>query len=276
MDPIHIKWLNRNSIRAYPLREDAVSPGSTGLPVPNDLLVDAYILAPDEEDGIYLSAVCVSERSGIISIALSSVRTGATLATATVVAGDSVTFIPVPVDPVQPGVVGYVCFGDFAAAPPVGFLGTTFFDNTHALESRALINTGTFPVTSMRAGSSSPPVSGVVKLLLRRGLQGAVTTGTDGDGEPLTYLTLSLRTPSDFAPACPDITEPSLCNNAVFSINEAVPDENGNIELEFVGFTHAEQAGHILQVLALISGEAHCTQMLLPDHEGRLPPMYLE
>lgn len=257
----HLEWLNRNALRAFPLRDQARASSISDWALPTELLVDAFITVPADSVGIYLSSVCLTPR--LLTVAFSIAETGVTVATATAVRGVTSPWERVHVQPAQDGVGGYVAFGPVLTHWP-DELGHHRFDPSNLLVERAILPIGDFPITSLKARLATAALTGQVELRGSGSMQIAVTSGTDDDDEPLTYLTFSLARPEDFAPICRPPVHPLLCNRLpILSINGVVPDENGDLVVEFVGFDSA-QVDHLLAATLLVTGPAYCGGITAP------------
>jgi hypothetical protein len=120
-----------------------------------------------------------------------------------------------------------------------------------------------------------PEILGEAAIACSGQIVGVVTSGTADDGEPLTFLTLSIIDPSLFAPLCDPPADVALCSKRpIFFLNEVNPDENGNIEIEFVGFQSVVTTDHSIRPLVLLPGTAICNPQPLPNDEGQLPPLF--
>lgn len=272
------EWLSLNNGRSFPIREDASRISPTGFVIPYNLLVDLNVCVANEPAGVYISAVCLTPK--IVTIVLASVATGTTLATCSAFPGKDRPWISKPVDPIADGVAGFAAFGSFLddghSDAFRSFKGTNQFDTSCIVEARCVIDIASFPVTSIRASSATENLSGSATLTVGGDMSVAVSNGEDDDQEVLTYLTLSLNNPEDFIPACATAPDQSLCaSNPILSINDTVPDENGNITIEFIGFT-TEQMAEVLKAYLLLTGTAFCPAIPIPDDIGQLPPYFTD
>lgn len=103
-----IQFENANELRRYPLSEDATCVDDTGVPLPDNVLVDMSVASFRALPGLRVSSVHVGP--GLVSVSLSD-DSGA-VATATVVAAAFEPYAPVALDSLRDGVSGYVSFGE--------------------------------------------------------------------------------------------------------------------------------------------------------------------
>jgi len=276
----HLEWLSRNNLRSFPIREDAPRVSTSGFVIPDNLLVDLFLCVPDEPQGVYISSVCLTPK--IITIVFASVATNITLATASAFPETERGLKSKPINPLVDGVAGFVTFGSFLSdgfkSAASSYSGSNMFTGSCIIEAKCLTMISSFPVSSIRASAATKTITGAAIVIPGGYLNMETTSGTDTDDEIITYVTLSLSASdlSAFAPACATVPDKALCSRRpILSINDAVPDLNGNITIEFIDMI-TEQIVHILKISLLATGTIFCTQVELPDSLGRLPPNYVD
>lgn len=269
------EWLTRNCSRSFPLREDASRLSlNTQWTLPDFFLADASLTVPEADPGIYLGAVMISNK--ILTVVLASIATGASIAYASVVQGVNNSLDKVAVTPLIPGVSGYLTFG--TALDPENFAllqqhqGQHVFATGLILEARCILDTGIFPVTSM-AALAAKKITGVVSIDGTDELLIGLGAGED-QGDPVAFLTLSLKNPSRFLSPCEHPMTVCDCPEMpILTINGVAPDQNGTITIEVV-----DQNGNVylvdpsvLNFLITRSGIELCNRPKMPDQYGRLP-----
>lgn len=270
---IHQEWLNRNSLRRFPLVENSLALSNRGLHLPDDLIVDATIVAPSAPSGIYLGAVCVTER--IVSAVICSVDTNEAICSAVVNVSHE-QYSAVRVDPVIEGVCGFICFGPGLSRERVSELlpwrGTNLFDSSNRFEERCLIETGAFPVRSLGPISSGSGMRGDVALIASGGTKLDVSASTDETGRPVTQVVVSIDAPEAFRSPCDKLQSGIQCSPpAILSINGVVPDQSGNITVEFIGFGEVAEQDNGVLLLVESDGKKNCVRPTMPDASGSLP-----
>ena len=271
------EWLSRNNLRSFPIKENSPRIASSGFDIPNNLIVDAFIFAENETDGVCLSAICITSK--LLTVVLSSVSSGKTLATASILSTTSASQRSIALNPVSSGVAGTITFGSFFDSDFSKFSnkyqGTNSFGLSCVLETRCTIGLTSFPIKSIRANRFPNKISGNVTIETPSGISIAETYGTDSDGEKLTFLTFSLDNPESFIPTCYETINKSLClRPPILSINTAVPDSNGNINVVFDGIT-SSLFSNVLEAYYLVPKKNLCPDIPLPDSDGKLPPSFI-
>lgn len=272
---LNLGWLGRNCVRNYPLREDAPRLAlNTSWELNNRILADVFVVAPELEDGVYVSSVTVTRR--IISVTFSSTKDDRALGCASAIYGVDEPFARKPLQALEPGVSGTVTFGTILAADffedPGLVTGMHLFPSTSLLEARACLSTGPFPVQGLSI-NGLPKLNGSVELQTNDQLFITRTDGVEG-GEPVTYLTLDLVNPASFLSPCEVPTSPCQCSKIpIQNINGVVGDENGAITIEIVDENGAITllGTSLLNFRMLRTGNVVCERPPMPDEYGRLP-----
>ena len=275
-----LEWLSRNNLRSFPIKENSYRTANSGFEIPNNLIVDLFMFAENELEGVHLSAICITPQ--LITVVFSSVSTSKTLATASILSTATAKDRCVSLNPVSPGVAGTVTFGSFLDSDFYSFLNKYKGTNNFGLygqlcevETRCIIGMSSFPIKSIRANKFPNKIAGNVNIETPFGISITETHGTDTDDEKLTFLTFSLDNPETFVPTCYPILDLSLCKRpAILSINTATPDSNGNITIIFVGL-ESKTFSTIINVYLLVERQQYCIDIPEPDIDGKLPPRFL-
>ena len=102
-------WLNRNSRRTFPIREDSkLVAENTGWRIPDGLIADLFVVAPAAQS-LCITAVTVTSR--IVSVVIGDAVTGESVATASAVIGEGRPYAKKSLIPIAPGVAGTITFG---------------------------------------------------------------------------------------------------------------------------------------------------------------------
>jgi len=269
-----IEWLNRNSLRSFPIREDANTVSLNTLwTLPTGVLADIFITGPGLEKGVYLSSVCITQQ--IISVSFAN-SNGTTIATASAVSGVDNSYSRFPLQSIQVGVSGSVSFGDILE--PVNFatlpLGIHLFSSNCQLETRTLMDTGIPPVYAL--STISPGLfQGTVSINTNTGFIVMESQGTDNN-DPISIFTFSLNSPAVFLSPCENPSTPCECpSTPIYFLNNVPPDANGLITIELILLS-----GEIIPLLInpstlafsiLATGDSLCQKPQMPDQWGRLP-----
>ena len=270
----NLEWLTRNSLRSFPVVEDAHSVSlNTGWKLPDFLIADALILVESEPAGVYVQSVTIS--SMIIAVVLGSVQTGRALGTVSTIRGQDDEFARKPIAPLIPGVSGFVTFGsalsDERFRELQDHVGMHLFPTSVVLEGRSVMNVGPFPVRSI--GRSISMLSGAVSISTNSAMTFQISQGVH-NGDPMQIVTMALANPGAFLSPCENPTTQCECPTVpIGSINGVLPDGSGVIHLELVdasGNVYA-MAPSVLSFLLTRTGDSLCNRPAMPDAYGRLP-----
>lgn len=268
-------WLNRNSLRSFPIREDSVLVAeNTGWTIPSSLVVDLFVVAPGASN-LCITAVTVTSK--IVSVVIGDRDTGESVATASAVIGEGTPYARKDLIAIMPGAAGSIVFGPLVAEGDNGWKsedqGQHIFGAKTMIESRCVLNPGPFPITSFSPRRGSAPIAGFVSLLTNDQVVVGVSEGEDG-GDPLSLVSFDLADPAAFVSPCETRESPCQCRFLpIMSINDVLPDDNGRIFLELV-----DEHGHIvplgahgLSFLLTRTSADICVKPVMPDEYGRLP-----
>lgn len=276
------EWLNRNSLRSYPLADGA------GGGMPHALLSDVFA-AGSFDGGAFLLSARISARSATVVIGDLS---GAAMGYA--VAEFGMDRYPVAEISQIPGgapVSGRVVFGPIfdpgERADLSEFLGAFDFGAGEApLCPRCYIDCGLPPLSSIRCGMKSGSASGAISIDPGPGISLSVSESTHASGEKIYTVTVGLQSPPDLLNPCsPRTSDPrGACGEgAIRSINGVSrhPDTKG-IEIEFApqptaprGSVVVDTDRNTVEIEYLESAQDSCIEdPALPDQYGRMPDSF--
>jgi len=249
-------WYNLQSTRRYPLDETSTGDGDDGTTMRDDILVDCHIRFPSTY-GEYLYVQGITVSAGLVTVLFGAANnlqaaTGVTIATVA---------LPKPVAPsvnyavtgLIPGVSGWVVFGP---GIDTNFVGRYTKPSQSLVAPRCGRPIRALPIPTMGKLGVATSLQGLVTLnavtpvkVTYKENAGDVVLGANGHiirqakqalifelDQSLandTYNPLSL-----FLGPCSQRPESGTCpKTPIESINGVTPDCDGNIEIEFPGFT---------------------------------------
>ena len=84
---------------------------------------------------------------------------------------------------------------------------------------------------------------------------------------------MTLQNMDPYFPPCSDPSLALGCSQpAIYRINGVTPDSNGNIQINFVGFSSEISGNGFISLSVLANGTDNCSRPVMPDSSGRLPP----
>lgn len=236
-------FYNANSTRAYPIDDGATATADDGTPLPSHILVDCHLQFPVVAGRYaFVSGVTVTDR----------------LVTVTILAADdpenAATFVPLgavtlpkpivphvhyPIDPMYPGVGGFLVFENTDAR----YIGRFSSPAQTRLLPRCASAYSALPITSLRKQGQATGLTGLVRLVAGDDLE-IVKESRVVDDWPRDVIVIRLAAApnrnvfQDYVGPCGVRPESRNClKEGIEAINDAVPDCDGNIEIEFVGMT---------------------------------------
>lgn len=278
----NLEWLNRNSMRAFPIGEDTAPVLSSGVPLPNDILVDAFIVAALPGPG-KAAIYSVTFTPATITAVIWDEESGKTIGYATAVKGRHHPNSSIPIQSSDGLSSGSVTFGavmeleDFTP-----YLGVHRQPVGVYLEARCVIFTGVPMVSSLEADLQDGVASGDVTLSLGEELQAVITEDVVNGCEETT-VELSLVSPENFLPDCYPIYIDPLCfcgQLPIITINGVPRDENDEgIDIIFgnglLGQITNDELRNLISLLVSESGDSVCFEdPIIPDTFGRLGPLF--
>lgn len=279
------EWLNRNSLRAFPVMEDCRLLFNYGDDMPNSILVDMFlaIALPGPMD---LCVDTVSFTMRTVTVVLSSAEGGQSVGYATAILGSTPPNSAVPIKSPSGQVSGTVSFGkilDVAQYSDYGnFIGTHKQAAGVMIDQRCYICTGKPVVESISVDLQDGFVNGNATISLGGELRAEISELLI-NGVSETQVELFLANPEEFLPDCyPKYIDP-LCycgQRPVITVNGVPRDEDGDlgIDITIAGedaeITNEEDL-NLLQVAVEKPKTAICVEdPIVPDSYGRLGPNF--
>lgn len=246
------EWMNANEQRNYPLHTLATRMDKNGKELPNDAIVDGQLWLPRSAGRLaYISSFGLTSKLVTLTILatddnpfcpISSTSAQFVPLAVLSVVRPIVRYKPYQVTPLYPGVGGWFAFGGRCELDePL----TLLFDEPEAtiLTDRAVRAYNDVPVLSLGKEGSATELTGLVRL---KGEAGAVITRKEqriigGSVKDVAVIALDLTTNGvetlqDLAGTCGHRPQARNCNKApIVSINDVLPDDVGNIDIEFEG-----------------------------------------
>jgi hypothetical protein len=233
-------WYAARGTQAYPVDENATGIDDAGISLPHDIIVDCSLnWDPSYGQYAFVSSVTVTDK--IVSIIISACETPTTASSftplAVVTTPQPVTaFTHYAIEALQPGVAGFIVFGDVSST----------YAGRFSTPAQSLIR----PACAYPAHSFTVPT--VRKYGMNTGLRGLVQLIGGDDIEVVSDAVIinnvetqviafrlaastTTRTPlRDFIGPCGSRPESENCIDVgIEKINELSPDENGNINIIF-------------------------------------------
>jgi hypothetical protein len=253
MSLVFVDWLNENEDRAYPINEVATRVATSGVILPNNILVDANIALPRSAGRfVYVSSIGIS--TGLVSLTLVASSTslceaGSSLGTPTFTPIGAISlrrpivrFKNYPILAMYPGVAGWVAFGGGALDLPNGTY--LFAGPAEAqLVDRAVRSYDDTPVFSLGKVGAALALTGIVRIA---GVSGITRTfkaqrvieGVTRDVGVIGLDTTinGVTTLQTFAGNCGHRPQVNTCNSTpIVAINGVPPDCDGDIAIRFEG-----------------------------------------
>lgn len=246
-----------NGARGYPLDDAASAVSDAGVPLSPDLLVDCALRFPADL-GAFAFVAAVAAAPGLVTVAIEacprpaapSLLAGAAPTPAfrplgtIAVRGRPPIHVPIPIDPDDPRVAGWIVLGPGALAPWTGTFAGPEGGGLLPRCARAVPAPG---VTSIRVGRAVAGLTG--RATLAAGSDVVVVPGRRfvvGVERDVLEVGLAVPTPTvlaAYAGPCGARPESRTCDPpAVESLGGAVPDASGNVEIVFAGTLAATTA----------------------------------
>lgn len=239
----NLNWYNLQSTRRYPLDDTADGESDEVHDnLPNDIIVDAHIRYP-QNIGAYAYVQGVTISSGIVTVIIGASHTttddGATIAAVTVTQ-PARAYVNYAVQPVVPGVAGWITFG-----PGI----ETAFSGRYSSPQQTLISRRCarpyrpLPIPSLGKIGLTSALSDQITLLGESPVE-VVRQNVTVDGKPVDALvfrlnkndaSLNYNPYSYFLSSCGQRPESGTCpKTPIETINGVSPDCAGNINISFV------------------------------------------
>lgn len=233
------EWLNRNSLRSFPVSDGMSLLLDNGGELPNSVLVDMFVVASLPGPGrLYVSTVCFTLTT--VTVVVADVDTGASIGYATGLLGHTPPNSSVAIQSPSGFGSGSVTFGDILNTSSHHDYGT--FIGSHrqpvnrTLDRRCFIYTGRPMIERMKVDHQDGEVIGNATISLGNEIQ-AYVSEIEINGVKETQVELSLISPEEFLPACyPRFTSPlCFCDRpTIVTINGVPRDEDGDLGIDIV------------------------------------------
>lgn len=261
------EWLVRNSLRSYPVTEDANAVSNLGWALDPALITDIIIVG-DRSGGVAcVQSVLVTP--GACSVVIGDQESGESLCVASVPSG----FVgAVSLVPVGDGIAGSISFGPAMLLERHSTIprGLHRFDGA-TIEARCVVFHGAMPVTSL-----SVPYGvknrGDVLIEPGDGLTIVAEIGED-DGDPETRFIFSLKNPSGFLSPCEEKSTPCGCLGVPIKTINGVPGNDDGIifiEIEDANGAVSLLSSNTLSLLIARPADSFCSKAEEPDVYGRI------
>lgn len=242
MDALHNNWMNAQASRRYPLDDNATGTGDDKKRLNDDVIVDLHMRWPSLAGAYaFLGGVTVSKKivTAVIMAADSpDAVSGFTPLAAVSVPQPAKDYAYYNLEPLYPGVGGFIAFGDVGEAFSIRF----------STPRQGLISPkcgrpyAQLPVPSMRKFGRVDGLTGLVRILAGPDLE-IVKEGVNVDGVEMDALVIRLASPTttrnplaDYIGPCGKRPESRNCDRpGIQTINGVAPDCDGNIEIAFEG-----------------------------------------
>lgn len=233
-------WYAARGTQAYPVDENATGLNDNGVSLPHDILVDCSInWDPSYGQYAFISSVTVTDK--IVSIIISACDTPTTASSfiplAVVTTPQPVNaFTHYAVEALQPGVAGFIVFGDVRDT----YSGRFSTPAQSLLRPACAYPTHSFSVPTVRKYGMDVGLRGLVQLAGIDDIEVVPAQVVINNVETAVIAfrlaaSTTLRTPlRDYTGPCASRPESENCIDAgIEKINEISPDENGNINIIF-------------------------------------------
>jgi hypothetical protein len=233
-------WYAARGTQAYPVDENATGLDDSGAALPHDILVDCS-LNWDPSYGQYAFVSSVTVTAQIVSIIISACDTPTTTASFTPLGVATVqqpvaAFTHYAVEALQPGVAGFVVFGDITEA----YVGKFSTPAQSLLRPACAYPTHSFPVPTVRKYAMDAGLRGNVQLVGAGDIE-VVPTKLIINNITTDVISFRLASPttiknplSEYIGPCGARPESENCIlPGIEKINEIVPDANNNINIIF-------------------------------------------
>lgn len=249
-------WSNANEQRGYPFHDLATKEGPDGTKLPEGILVDANIMVP-ESAGKFVFASSVAVTPGLVSVTFLATDQDPFSPEESSSSSEPTNLIPIAaisvrkpvtayknyaIDPLYPGVSGWVAFGsDVAEVDQLSVRLTS--PAAGLLNSRAARSYKDYPVSSLGKSGRVTELTGLVQL---QGTSGVVIEKVvreiEGRKREVVKVGLDITTNAadvlrTYAGTCGERPEDRTCElgRPFLTINGVTPDCDGNIDIIFEG-----------------------------------------
>ncbi len=276
-DTFNGNWYGGNENRGYPIDDSATGVDDAGGFVPHDIIVDARVIVPAAvAAGVFVGAIAAGPN--VATVVLMADDVDFTPLGAVTVPAPIVPYKSYAIRPMQPGVAGWVVFGNGALQPYVGRFSSA---GQSRLATRCARPYRPFPVPSIGKEFLSTTLTGVVSLVAGEDISITVEDRTIGDS-PVRAVVVGLANTLNrdvyalYTGPCDGRPESGSCaKTPLQSINGVSPDCDGNIDIDFRGVAASATPGGGGVTLSLPIGlSSTCGDDGLPAGDGTLANDY--
>ena len=245
-------WYSLQAARKYPLDDAATSRTDDGQELPTDILVDCQLRWPESLGRFaFIGGVTVTPK--LVSVVLLAADTDNSAAVFQPIGAVTVKqpvkrHVHYAISPQQPGVAGFLVFGDTQEP----FTGRFSQVSQTRLCSRTGQPYAALPVRSLSKLGRADVLRGHVSVLPGTDLESEVATlSIDGqDRQAIVFRliqpTVTRNTLSQYIGPCQLRPESRNCGgDAIESLNGVTPDCDGNLTIRLVGFTGEDYCGEL-------------------------------
>jgi len=268
---IHYDWINRNSLRSFPVQENS----DINNELPLNIIADIRLLIYSStfNESVYITSVFVSTYIITVILGTSSKALG------------SVTFkkngglVTEQIRPISSGVTGSVSCGTAFLNGANDFPlnnGLHNFETRLPIELRCItsIKNG-LPITSI-SSISGDLISGNNAVVNFTGsIETKVEKYIDPQGLDSSMVTVSIAPqdmPSYISTCLSKAIAEAKCSKPIYKINSVSPNNDGVIFLEFINFENTVIIQpSTLNLIASGNIDAICVRPVVPDSNGLLP-----
>jgi len=234
----NLNWYNLQSTRRYPLDDFCTGEDDSGQSLLNDILVDCHLRFPNTLGSYaYLQAVTVS--SGLVTLiigAAGNLQTAGKSIAAVTIAKPAETNVNIAVEPLSPGVAGWIVLG--AGINSGNFSARFSTPRQSLLSARCARSYAPLPIPEMNKQYVVPALQGIVNLAADSPLR---LDHKIDDGRTMIVFSLdrldsslSYNPLEYFLGTCAQRPESDTCGKTPIStINGVRPDCTGNIKIRF-------------------------------------------
>jgi len=271
-------WYNLQSTKRYPLDERATGTGDKGERLKDDILVDCHLRWP-RSHGQYAYVGGLTVTPNVVTVVILAADTVEATSGFTPLAVLSIPqpvnrHVHYPVEPMQPGVGGFLVFGDTSE----GFVSRFSLPEQGLLAPRCARPYEDIPVTSLRKLGRATGLVDVIKLLAGSDVEVVKETH---EIQGLEREALVIRLVQQIANRnvlevyrgeCDNRPESRTCNKeGIETINDVLPDCDGNINIVFEGVTPSpyDNCGESLAAGVTIDQDIGIAQVCADRTPGR-------
>lgn len=242
MDALHNNWLNAQASRRYPLDDNATGTGDDLRRLKDDIIVDLHMRWPSIAGNYaFIGGVTVSRK--IVTAVILAADSPDSVTNFTPLAAISVMqpvkdYAYYNLEPLYPGVGGFIAFGDVGEVFNIRFS----TPRQGLISPKCGRSYSQLPIPSMRKYGRADGLAGLVRILAGPDLE-IVKEEVNVDDVLMDALVIRLAAPTttrnplaDYIGPCGKRPESRNCDRpGIQTINGVSPNCDGNIDIEFIG-----------------------------------------